>query len=109
MLNSCCIPVRCYNKPTTIKQLTLLYSDLDRRTEIKLRLANIPSIIQMNNYNFEYEMPDVVVEEYTQHTNSNMKYCHSLVFSKALLYDELNFWRIFKLGYLCVHNTPTWY
>lgn len=106
------------NKPTRL----ILFSDFYNRSDsIRERLTSLPTLINSLDYKFQYEMPSV--EAYTIPTKTEKyinwrgkekeriiynknRYQHLLVFSKKLSEEELKFWRIFKLGYLCMYCTP---
>jgi hypothetical protein len=107
------------NPPPT--KLTLFYSSGDRSQFVRERLASLPYLVQQLGYKFTFEMPTVhcvvvdhpkpKVEKYinwrgkererTVYPPATSNDCfHYFQFSRELSPEELDFWRVFKLGYL---------
>jgi len=98
------------------------YDCIPETNAIRLKLLNLAEIIQINKYDFVFQMPTVHVMDTTKNVKPTIEkyinwrgkererevypkpkpfpYAHYLVFSSPLTEKELEFWRIFKLGYL---------
>ncbi len=107
-------------------KLTLFYTSQDKSQFVRGRISNLPDLVQRLGYKFTFEMPTVhcVIErgepkiekyinwrgkerERTVYPPSTANDCfHYLQFSKDLSPEELDFWRVFKLGYLCRDFDP---
>lgn len=114
-------PEKTTEKQHPPTKLLLYHSNVDCSQDIRERLTSIPTIIQMNSYSFQCEMPTVNVDyiepkkekylnwrgkERERNVPNSLPYRHWLKFSKELSEEELKFWRIFKLGYLTRHFRP---
>jgi hypothetical protein len=92
--------------------------------DISKALMKIPEFIQIFKYDFVFEMPSVIyikdepkIETYINWRGKQKEkevypkypYTIYLSFSKELTEKELEFWRIWKLGYLCrlFYNHPS--
>ena len=113
------------SKPIPSK-LTLFFSTQDRSQFVRERLSSLPYLVQQLDYKFTFEMPTVhceisrgepKVEKYlnwrgkerekTIYPEATITDCfHYLKFSRELTPEELDFWRVFKLGYLCRDFDP---
>lgn len=114
-------------------KLTLFYKGQDTSHDIRQRLSSISYLVQQLGYKFTFEMPTVhcVIQQPEPTTEKYINwrgkertrkvypgnyvfdyyhYYHYLQFSKELTPEELDFWRIFKLGYLSRDFDPngTW-
>jgi len=125
-------PVAVPKKEEPIKRFLVFVSSSDQTAFIRERLGNLPDLIQRLKYDFVPQMPTVHItkdkEEKVEpklETYINWRgkkrtrkvyqppvdkplypYQHYFEFVKPLTDDELKFWRIFKLGYLCRDFDP---
>ena len=105
------------NKPANTKLALYKSMDFYEIKSIRRALMDMPRYIQNLEYeNFKFEMPFADVQDTvpTKETYINWRgkkrerlvypkcrYTFVLSFSKCLSDEELRFWRIWKLGYIC--------
>jgi len=108
-------------------KLSFFSSSQDQSQSIREHLSSLPDLIQKLDYKFSFEMPTVhvlnrreetpIIEKYINWRgkererkifppSTSFDYQHYLQFSKELSTEELDFWRIIKLGFLCRDFEP---
>ncbi len=96
-------------------KLTIFWHSFDLSYELRGRLSTLPSLYNTFGYSFPFEMPVVKsmprMGKYKSFWSRKEKervidYTHYFEFNKELSEEELNFWRMWKLGYLCKWCRP---